>query len=226
MTVLTDLALGFCNARWGVTLLRGGCTRRQYSQVLWGLGFLAAAVAAILGGLSHAVGEQSPDTRRKLWKATTLATGFTSAFMLASTAFASTTQPTRGKLLLATLGKLLAYCGWMASHDRFLYVIIDYGTAMAGIVTFHGPAAIRSGAASSRYVLGGVLASLVAALIQMRKVTLHKHFNHNDLYHLIQIGACYLLYRGGRLLKDYGERTESETVSILYDGAHDPPPEL
>lgn len=205
MTVVTDLALGFCNARWGVALFRQGCTQRQYSQVLWGLGFLAAAVAAILGGASHAVGEQSPDTRRKLWKGTTLATGFTSASMFASTALACTTRPTRERLLLGTLGKLLAYCGWMTNHDRFLYVIIDYGTAMAGIVTFHGPRALRGGAANSRYILGGVVVSVVAAFIQMRKITLHRHFNHNDLYHLIQIGACYLFFRGGRLLQDRRE---------------------
>ena len=35
---------------------------------------------------------------------------------------------------------MLAYCGWMASRDKFLYIIIDYGSAMAGVVTFHAPA--------------------------------------------------------------------------------------
>ncbi len=205
MTVLTDLALGFCNARWGIALVRQGCAQRQGSQILWGLGFLAAAIAAVLGGASHAVGDQSPTLRRKLWKGTTLATGFTSASMLASATLACTTQPLKGKLLVSIAAKLLAYCGWMAAHDKFLYVIIDYGTAMAGIVAFHGPAALRKGAANSRYIVGGVLVSLVAALIQMRKVKLHRHFNHNDLYHLVQIGACYLFFRGGRHLRDQQE---------------------
>ena len=205
MTVLTDLALGFCNARWGIALFRQGHAQRQFSQVLWGIGFIAAALAAVLGGASHAVGDQSPTLRRRLWKGTLLATGFTSASMLASTAIACTTQPLKGKLLWGTMAKLLAYCGWMAAHDKFLYVIIDYGTAMAGIVAFHGPAALRKGAANARYIVGGVLVSLVAALIQMRKVKLHRHFNHNDLYHLVQIGACYLFFRGGRLLRDQQE---------------------
>ena len=68
MTVLTDLALGIYNARWGIALFRQGCSQRQYSQVLWGIGFIAAAIAALLGGASHAVGEQSPAVRRKLWE--------------------------------------------------------------------------------------------------------------------------------------------------------------
>ena len=218
MTVLTDLALGICNARWGIALMRQGGSQRQYSQVLWGIGFLAAAMAAILGGISHAVGDQSPSTRRKLWKGTTLATGFTSANMFASTALACTTRPLKGKLLLIIVAKLLAYCGWMANHDRFIYVIIDYGTAMAGIVAFHGPAALRRSASESRYIVGGVLVSLVAAFIQMRKVKLHRHFNHNDLYHLIQIGACYLFYRGGRLLQDQREQSANGPTSSAGGG--------
>ena len=205
MTVLTDLALGICNAWWGVALFRRGCSQRQYSQALWGIGFIAAAFAAVLGGAAHAVGDQSPTLRRRLWKGTTLSTGFTSASMLASAALACTTQPLRGKLLLGIVAKLLAYCGWMASHDKFLYVIIDYATAMAGIVALHGPAALRGGASHSRHILGGVAVSLVAAFIQMRKIQLHRHFNHNDLYHLVQIGACYLFFRGGKLLRDRQE---------------------
>ena len=166
----------------------------------------AAAFAAVLGGASHAVGEQSPALRRKLWKGTTLATGVTSASMFASTAYACTSQPLKGRLLLGILAKLLAYCAWMASHDRFLYVIIDYASAMAGIIAFNGPEARRSGASHSRFILGGVFVSIAAALVQIRKVTLHRHFNHNDLYHLIQIGACYLFYRGGRLLRDHRDQ--------------------
>ena len=213
MTVLTDFALGLCSARWGIALIRQGCAQRELSQALWGIGFLAAATAAILGGASHAVGAQSPATRRKLWRGMTLATGVTSASMLASTVIARTAPPQRNRLLLGILAKFLTYAAWMASRDRFLFVVVDYGTAMAGIAGLHGRSALRAGAAGSRYILGGVLVSLVAAAIQMRKLALHRHFNHNDLYHLVQIGACYLFYRGGRRLHDHREPIEKEAVS-------------
>lgn len=215
MTVFTDLLLGVCNARWGIALLRQGGSQRQYSQILWGIGFIAAAVAAILGGISHAVGDQSPSARRKLWQGTVWATGFTSASMFASTVVACTSQPLKGRLLLGALVKLLAYCAWMASHDKYVFVIIDYGSAMAGVVSLHGPAIMRRSSASSRYILGGVAVSLAAAFIQVRKITLHRHFNHNDLYHLIQIAACYLFYRGGRQLQDHDNATVSDTATIM-----------
>ena len=208
--MLTDLALGACNASWGVALLRRARAQRQWSQALWGAGFIAAAAAAVLGGASHAVGDQSPAARRALWKGTLLAAGGMSASMLAGTVAAAAPRPLQRWLLAGTLAKLLAYWGWMASRDRFLYVMLDYGSAMVGVAAFHGPVCLRKGAESSRYILGGVLVSLVGAFVQQRRVALHRHFNHNDLYHVIQIGACYLFYRGGRLLQDRRERNSSE----------------
>ncbi len=42
----------------------------------------------------------------------------------------------------------------------------------------------------------------LAALAQASGVALHRHFNHNDLYHVIQMAALYAFYRGGALLVD------------------------
>lgn len=219
MTVLTDVLLGVCTAWWGIDLLRRGRARRERSQVLWGLGFMAAAVAALLGGASHAVGEQAPAARRALWKGTLLATGFTSAGILASTVVAAAPRPYRRWLLAGTAAKLLAYCGWMASRDRFRYVIMDYGTAMAGVMALHAPALRRPDTRGSGYIVGGVVVSVIAALVQQRKVKLHRHFNHNDLYHLIQLGACYLFYRGGRNLRDRREETAREQSHAVSERA-------
>ena len=136
--------------------------------------------------------------------------------MLASAAYATTSQPRKRWWIAATVAKLLTYCAWMKSHDRFMYVIVDYGAAMAGIVGLHAPRGVRKGGASSRFILSGVVISVLAAVVQQRKLSLHRHFNHNDVYHLIQIGACYLFYRGGKLLQDQREqaaRTDEKASS-------------
>jgi hypothetical protein len=44
--------------------------------------------------------------------------------------------------------------------------------------------------------------SVLAATIQVNGVALHHDFNHNDLYHVIQMGGMYLFYRGALVLKD------------------------
>jgi hypothetical protein len=53
-------------------------------------------------------------------------------------------------------------------------------------------------------MLAGVALSVAAALAQALGVALHRHFNHNDLYHVIQIAAMLLFYRG--ILESGGRR--------------------
>ena len=98
----------------------------------------------------------------------------------------------------------------MTLRDKLLYVIIDYGSAMAGVVGLLRHSAMRRDASTARCILGGIVVSLVAVIMQMRKVKLHRNFNHNDLY-VIQISACCLFYKGGRLLEDNKERIEGST---------------
>jgi hypothetical protein len=51
-------------------------------------------------------------------------------------------------------------------------------------------------------MVAGVAVSIAAAAVQASGLDLHQHFNHNDLYHLVQLGALLLYYRGVRLLTD------------------------
>jgi hypothetical protein len=47
-----------------------------------------------------------------------------------------------------------------------------------------------------------VAVSVVAGVIQYAHLAPHEHFNHNDSFHVVQMVAIYLLYRGGLLLRD------------------------
>jgi hypothetical protein len=64
-----------------------------------------------------------------------------------------------------------------------------------------GVASFAMLAGSAFAVLSGRL-SVGAALVQASGFALYRHFNHNDLYHVIQIAAMVLLYRGARRLTD------------------------
>jgi hypothetical protein len=55
---------------------------------------------------------------------------------------------------------------------------------------------------ASRWILAGVGVSVLAAGVQASGLALHRHFNHNDLYHVIQIAAMILLYAGAKRLRD------------------------
>lgn len=52
------------------------------------------------------------------------------------------------------------------------------------------------------WLLAGYGVSIMAAFIQMSGLRFFEHFNHNDLYHLVQLIAMTLLFRAGL---DFGE---------------------
>ena len=185
MTVLTDYLLGGIAAWLALLLFRSAQTSRR----LWALAFAALAAAAFLGGTWHGFLQSN-----LLWKATTLSAGLASFGMVAGSSYAVFSGQLRAFILTAALAKLVVYSAWMLSHDAFLYVVIDTGIAFIVVAALHvwkwnGP------------ILAGVAVSIAGALVQASGFRLHEHFNHNDLYHVIQIAALVLLYRGAKRLQ-------------------------
>jgi hypothetical protein len=185
MTVVTDYLLGGIAAWLALLLFRSAQTSRR----LWALAFAALAAAAFLGGTWHGFLQSN-----LLWKATTLSAGLASFGMVAGSSYAVFSGQLRAFILTAALAKLVVYSAWMLSHDAFLYVVIDTGIAFIVVAALHlwkwnGP------------ILAGVAVSIAGALVQASGFKLHEHFNHNDLYHVIQIAALALLYRGAKRLQ-------------------------
>jgi hypothetical protein len=176
VTLLTDYALGAVSAYLGVRLF--GFSR------YWALAFFALALAAFLGGTWHGLYRNDV-----LWKATLLCVGLASFGMVAGSA-KKTLSGSPGTILVLLAGaKLLAYSGWMLFHDEFIWVIADTAAALAIVGALH---LWRF----NGWMLAGVAVSVLAALAQAGGLALHRHFNHNDLYHVIQIAAMLLFYRG------------------------------
>lgn len=183
--MLTDYVLGGVSTYAAIALLRDS----QISRRLWALAFAALAAAAFLGGTWH--GFLQSDL---LWKATTLSAGVASFGMVAGSSYAVFSGQIRAFMLTAALAKLVVYSAWMLGHDAFLYVVIDTAIAFLVVAALHlwkwnGP------------ILAGVAVSIAGAAVQASGFRLHEHFNHNDLYHVIQMVALVLLYRGAKRLQ-------------------------
>jgi len=176
VTMLTDYALGAVSAWLGMRLFK-------FSKY-WAGAFLALALAAFLGGTWHGFVQND-----LLWKATLLCVGAASFGMVAGSALLATEGPLRKALVALAALKLVAYSAWMLLHDEFIWVIVDTGSALAVVAALH---LWRF----NGWMLAGVGASVAAALAQAGGLALHRHFNHNDLYHVIQIAAMLLFYRG------------------------------
>lgn len=201
MTMLTDYVLAGVTAWLGWLLFQARAG--QAARSLWALAFAALALGAALGGTFHGFAPLLTEgALRFLWKTTVFAVGIASFGMLAGSAIA-TTIGALGKLLIAfAAAKLALYSGWMLANDEFIYVIADTGVAMAVVGVLHGWSAIRGHDHASHWMLGALCVSVLAATVQASGFALHRHFNHNDLYHVIQTAAMALFYLGARRLRD------------------------
>ncbi|MCH7955846.1 MAG: hypothetical protein IIC40_08900 [Candidatus Marinimicrobia bacterium] len=204
--MLTDYLLGVWTLYLAFKLIREGIGISQRSILLWGLSFFATGIAAIIGGTSHGFALYfGTVTREVIWTATLYSIGFTSLFLLSAVIIATIKNPLRNWLIAFTVVKFILFAVWIFSHPEFKYVIYDYVPAMIAVLILQVYVKYSRGDRSATWIISGILVSFGAAAVQQSGYMLHEHFNHNDLYHVIQMGAVFLLYKGGRLLRDASE---------------------
>jgi hypothetical protein len=196
-TLVTDYLLGAFTAVLAWRLFAAARDRRSVPQWWWGVAFAATAVAGVAGGTVHGFRESlHPGANAALWLIT-LEGLVVAAFSVIRGTLAGSrlSSGTVFALSLAAAAAYAAYGVWLAWNPRFVFAIAAYGVALVVLVGFK-VSAWRTERAAGRWMIAGVLVSVVAALVQQSGWAIHRHFNHNDLYHVIQAFGVWLLYRG------------------------------
>jgi hypothetical protein len=103
--------------------------------------------------------------------------------------------------------KFFLYIGFLTQVDNlgyshFDYVIYEYGVSMTLVLLLQIWQWWRYRSEAAPWIIAGILVSAVASQIQMSRLGLHRHFNHNDIFHVVQMLTLWLLYRGGLHLGD------------------------
>jgi hypothetical protein len=174
ITALTDAIL----AAWTATLCVVLFAR---AKILWACGFAAAALSSLGGAVYHAW--------RFPWKLVPVATG-AAALCFGAAAAVAWLGPRARRIAIAILAVEFAACVVAASMtDSFLVVVADYLPVLVAIL-IGCIAHWRERAA--RLIALGIVVSFIAVGVQMSALPAH-----NDIYHVIQMAAMYLLYRGG-----------------------------
>jgi hypothetical protein len=205
MTLATDYALAALAFFFAARLRKKNVAPRQQSVALWSLAFAATGVAAVVGGSYHGFGPAMPESiADMLWRAALVCTGMTSMFMLCAAVRGSCTPPLSTWLLTLVKFKFLAFAFWIAFHDEYRFVLYDTVSAMVLAIAFQALEYFRAKNPSIGWLAGALLVSVVAALVQASSARFGP-FNHNDVYHVIQMGALWFFYRAGRLLQDRAE---------------------
>jgi hypothetical protein len=201
--------VGACLA-WRLFRARQGQAARSF----WAFALAAISLAAIFGGTYHGFLRTLSERQLSLlWQVTVFAAGAANFGMVAGSATAETSGGLRRTLLAAAALKLALYTGWMFFHDAFIWVVVDTGVALAALAALHGAPAIRDRDSASRWILGGAGLSLLAAAVQTSGLALARGFSHNDLYHVMQIGANGLFYAGATRLRDRGAAAGSVSAT-------------
>jgi hypothetical protein len=201
-TTLTDYAIALETIGFAVALVKTNHCKRQQAITFWGLAFVFVAVAAILGGTCHGFANAlGYDRSEILWHLMSYALGFSSFFMLLASVISTLPRSVRLGILGGIGLKSILYFHVIEFQNDFTYVVIDYLSAMAVVLILQLRQLITQ-PNSATWIIVGIVVSGLAATIHASRVTIAPQFNHNDIYHLIQMMALYCFYKGATLLKD------------------------
>ncbi len=205
MTVITDLIIAAfavyfaveLNRKFEITLMN---TTWHWIHVFWFL-----ALGSFLGAVSHGIGPHlSEPIRDWIWKATTVSIGVVSFFFILAGLYHAFPFATLRWLRWLPAVALLAYTLIILRDPRFINVVKFYAPSLVLVLLIMSYSAWSSSAPGASRIAIGIVISFIAAGVLISGWDLHKNFNHNDLYHVIQLIGMYQIYRGALFLTDYG----------------------
>lgn len=200
MTLATDYLL----AAVGIVLARKLAPEGEAATgalAWWRLALVAMAVAAFAGGTFHGFTRLLPAmVLTALWKLTMVAIGVAGTALARASVEPVLSERGRRVAAAALWMELALYAVWVLFvDDGFGSAVVQYGAAMLLAAAIHTALALR-GRPAAWWIVGGVAVSLAAAAIQQSGLSLHRHFNQNDLYHVVQVAGLFLFFRGARRL--------------------------
>ncbi|WP_163835584.1 DUF6962 family protein [Spartinivicinus ruber] len=156
------------------------------------------AIAALFGGFVHTF-ELSADSRQMLWLPINLALGLAVAITGLGAIYDFYGKESAQKLLLVALGIGIAFfLLTLLLAKGFIAFVVYQAVVMFGVITAYLILAIRKQLHGAGIIASAVGLNMVAAMIQQSSlsITLVVPFDHNGLFHLIQMVAIYVLGYG------------------------------
>ncbi len=198
-TAATNVLLAGLAARCGLALY----SQRQpnpWKASLWSAAFGSLTGAATLGAVAHGL-KLSPRSYAHLWKPLNLALGTTIALFVTGAIDDSFGQQVARRMLPLMLlagGGFVLYT-WLRQDDYTPFVIFQTGGMTIALGLYSWLAwRKRRGAA---WMVAGISTSMLAGGLQTRQDIACRfiwEFDHNGIYHLIQLIGLGLLYQGVR----------------------------
>lgn len=198
-TAATDAVLALAAAAAILVLRR--TTPPSFGRAVWQAALGALALASVLGAAAHGL-ELPPDTRELLWQPLYLALGVTMALFVVGAVRDWRGESAARRLLVPMLALAVVFYGvTRLTGGSFLAFVVYEAAALLfslGVYLRLAAAPARAGAAPMAAALAVSLAAGVVQASEVGPVRLVWDFDHNGVFHLVQLVGLALLLAGLR----------------------------
>ena len=161
---------------------------------IWSTAFVLISLSALLGGIYHGARHIAGERfNRYTWKAVLYALAGASFLFLCAASFTVPVATVKIALIIFAAIKLLISIGAIYSSDRFRMVMYDYLISMVITAVLYS---LFMPPHATLWFATGMIMSLIASAIQLRKIAPKRYLDHNDIYHLLQALALIMMYKG------------------------------
>ena len=198
-TAGTDAVLGLV-CLFLIAGMKGFRARHPWKVGLWSWIFGLLAAASFLGTITHGL-DLSPALRKLLWQPLYLALGIdVSLFVLCGILDWRGERAVRRLLPGAIATGIVFYALTVTLGGSFLVFVLYEAMAMITAMAIYVAIAVRQRMPGASTIAVGIGLSIVAAALQASTIrfTLVWTFDHNSVFHLVQIAALLVLGSGLR----------------------------
>ncbi len=201
-TAITDIILALV-AFGGILILSWNISHdnESWKIIIWSAAFGLIGLAAVLGAVAHGL-VISRTAHNRIWQLLNMALALAVSLFVAGVVYDLWGLAVCFKVLPVMLAAGLGFFGATRLYPRIFFVFILYeGLALIFALSAYIYLAVRGEPAGAAFMAAGILISILAAGIQANKsisLTIIWQFDHNGLYHIVQVVGLILLLIGLR----------------------------
>ena len=195
MTSITDFLIFIVACYYGWYTLS---LFKSVFHLIWSISFFVLGFGALLGGVRHGFGPNFSKTQKKIiWFLTLIFVGISSQCLFLSLFTLINNNSINLVVISILLLHFFLFVFKVLKNDKFLNAIKFYLPVLLISLIISLYTFFVVGYTGAMFISLGIVVILVASLVQMSNIILHKHFNNNDFFHVLQIIGMYFLYIGG-----------------------------
>ena len=167
--------------------------------------FLSIAIGASFGSVYHAVETKFHNFRSGVWKMIMICMILSSVTLLLAIIFFSIPSKDNSQKFLQILSfgvlffsTIKIYRNDEIINAAIIYCPISFICAAVMYLSWY-----QNFNMDAKQIFVGLIISLFGTSFVFTRISLHKHFNHNDLFHVFQIIGMYFIFVGSIKILDF-----------------------